>query len=132
MNKQSVAGWLVFLTFILTLSSFSQTRYTLSGTIRNGETGEALIGAMLMVKELPGTGVTSNAYGFYSLTFPEGSYTIFIQYLGYTTRKDTLHFYHDRLINFDLTPEPIKVGEVLVSGERTNANVTSTDIAVNK
>ena len=132
MKRHTRAGWLIFLTLILTLSSVSQTRYTLSGTIRNGETGEALIGAMLVVKELPGTGVTSNAYGFYSLTFPEGSYTILIQYLGYTTRKDTLKFYHNRLINFDLTPEPIRVGEVVVSGERTNANVTSTDIGVNK
>ena len=36
------------------------------------------------------------------------------------------------MINFDLKPEPIKVGEVVVSGERTNANVTSTEIGVNK
>jgi len=96
------------------------------------ETGEVLISATLLVKELPGVGVTSNAYGFYSLTFPEGSYTVLVQYLGFKTRKDTLIFNGNRLINYDLTPEPIKLGEVVVSGERSNANVTSTDIGVNK
>ena len=132
MEIKSLACWLIFLTFILALPSFSQNKYTLSGAIRNGENGEALIGATLLIKELPGVGVTSNAYGFYSLTFPEGSYTILVQYLGYKTRKDTLSFYNNRLINYNLTPEPIKLGEVVVSGERSNANVTSTDIAVNK
>ncbi len=132
MEIKSLACWLIFLTFILALPSFSQNKYTLSGAIRNGENGEALIGATLLIKELPGVGVTSNAYGFYSLTFPEGSYTILVQYLGYKTRKDTLRFYNNRLINYNLTPEPIKLGEVVVSGERSNANVTSTDIAVNK
>ncbi|MCX6121200.1 MAG: TonB-dependent receptor [Ignavibacteriales bacterium] len=132
MKQQSLTGWLILLTCIYTLSVVSQNRYTLSGTIRSGETGEALISATLLVKELPGVGVTSNAYGFYSLTFPEGSYTIFVQYLGFKTRKDTLHFSHNRLMNYDLTPEPITLGEVVVSGERSNANVTSTEIGVNK
>ena len=132
MKKQSLSIQLIILTFILTLPSVSQNRFTLSGTIRNGETGEVLIGATLLVKELPGVGVTSNAYGFYSLTFPEGTYTILVQYLGFKTRKDTLNFNDNRLINYDLTPEPIKLGEVVVSGERSNANVTSTEIGVNK
>ena len=132
MKPQSIAGRLIFLSFILALPAISQNKYTLSGTIKNRETGESLIGAILVVKELPGIGVTSNAYGFYSLTFPEGHYTILIQYIGFKTRKDTLNFYHDRLINFELTPEAIEVGEVVVSGEKTNANVTSTEIGVNK
>jgi hypothetical protein len=132
MKSSLLAAWLISLTALLALSSISQNRYTLSGTIRNGETGEALIGATLMVKELPWTGVTSNAYGFYSLSFPEGSYTIILQYVGFRIRRDTLNFHGNRVINFALTPEPIKLEEVVVSGERSNANVTSTEIAANK
>ena len=132
MEKQSFAFRLIFLTLIFILPAVSQNRYTLSGTIRNGETGEVLISATLLVKDLPGVGVTSNAYGFYSLTFPEGTYTILVQYLGFKTRMDTLVFNNNKLINYDLTPEPIKMGDVVVSGERSNVNVTSTDIGVNK
>jgi hypothetical protein len=132
MKQLSLAGWLILLTFIIAFPSISRNRYTLSGIIQSEETGEALIGATLLVKELPGIGVTSNAYGFYSLTFPEGSYTILVQYLGFKTRKDTLRFYDNRLINYGLTPEPIKLEDVVVSGERSNANVTSTEIGINK
>jgi hypothetical protein len=118
---------------LLSLSTaFAQTKYTISGTIKNTETGEALIGANLVVKELPGTGVASNAYGFYSLSIPEGNYTIIVQYLGLKTWKDTLLLHTNRIINYNLAPEPIRIGDVVVSAERTDANVTSTEISVNK
>ncbi len=112
--------------------AFTQTKQTMSGTIKNSETGEALIGATIVVKELPGVGVASNAYGFYSLTLPRGKYTVLTQYLGFKTATDTIMLDRDRIVNFNLFPQPIKVGEVVVSGERTNANVTSTGTSVKK
>lgn len=121
------------LCFILSHNpSFAQNRHTFSGTVRNGETGEALIGAAVIVKELPGTGVSSNAYGFYSLTLKEGTYTLLIQYLGFRTTTDTLILDRDRTLNIALTPEPIRIGEVVVSGERPNTNVTSTETSSNR
>jgi len=104
----------------------------MSGTVKNGETGEALIGAAVVVKELSGVGVVSNAYGFYSLTLPQGAYTILVQYLGFKTAADTIVLARDRIVNFNLLPQPIKIGEVVISGERTNANVTSTEVSAKK
>jgi len=104
----------------------------MSGTIKNGETGEALIGAAVVVKELSGVGVVSNAYGFYSLTLPQGTYTILVQYLGFKTAADTMVLDYDQIVNINLIPQPIKVGEVVISGERTNANVTSTEVGSKK
>lgn len=54
----------------------AQEKYTVSGTIKNAENGEAIIGAYVVVKELKNTGASSNAYGFYSLTIPGGRYTL--------------------------------------------------------
>ncbi len=110
----------------------AQQRYTISGTIRNGKNGEALIGAELLVKELPGTGVESNAYGFYSLTLPKGKYTIDVQYVGFRTQADSLVLDQDRVLNVDLDPEAVNLGEVVIVGERSNANVTSTETSTNK
>jgi hypothetical protein len=104
----------------------------MSGTVKNGETGEALIGAAVVVKELSGVGVVSNAYGFYSLTLPRETYTVLVQYLGFKTKIYLLLLDKDQIVNFELTPEPIKIGEVVVSGERTNANVTSTEVSAKK
>ncbi len=112
--------------------TFTQTKQTMSGTVKNGETGEALIGAAVVVKELSGVGVVSNAYGFYSLTLPLGTYTMLVQYLGFKTAADTIVLDHNQIVNFNLLPQPIKVGEVVISGERTNANITSTEVSAQK
>ena len=118
--------------FIICPSAYAQTRHTLSGTIESAQTGETLIGANIVVTELKGVGAASNAYGFFSLTIPEGRYTILVQYLGFKTLRDTIVLDQDRTVNYELTPEPIKVREVVVSGQRTNTNVTSTEMATNK
>lgn len=113
-------------------ASVAQSRFTLSGSVKNAETGEALIGANIVVKELPGVGTSSNAYGFYSLTLPKGRYTFLVQFLSFKVKTDSLVLDHDVTMNFELTPEPIKLQEVVVTGERTDKNVTSTEMSSNK
>ncbi len=110
----------------------SQNRYTLNGTVKNGDDGEILIGAYVVVKELKGVGAASNAYGYYSLTIPEGKYTLLIQYLGFRMLADTVLVNRNQTLNFDLKPEAIRVGEVVVSGERSDEHVTSTEMSANK
>jgi hypothetical protein len=132
MKTLAVVITILFLLHLLNSITFSQTKQTISGIVKNGETGEALIGAAVVVKELSGVGVVSNAYGFYSLTLPRETYTILVQYLGFKTKIFSLLLDKDQIVNFELTPEPIKVGEVVVSGERTNANVTSTEVSAEK
>jgi hypothetical protein len=113
-------------------SAAAQEKFTFSGTVRSVQSGEALIGANIIVRELKNVGAATNAYGYYSLTVPRGTYTLLIQYLGFRTKIDTLALNEDRTVNVDLTPEPIRVQEVVVSGERTNRNVTSTEMSTNK
>jgi hypothetical protein len=110
----------------------AQDKYTLNGTIKSAENGEILIGAYVIVKELKGVGSSSNAYGFYSLTIPEGRYTLWAGYMGFRTHADTVLVNHSQTLNFELTPEAIKVGEVVISGERSDANVTSTRMSASK
>jgi hypothetical protein len=110
----------------------AQTQYTLSGSIKNGETGEALIAAEVFVKDLHGAGALSNSYGFYSLTLPAGTYTLTIQYLGFKVLTDSVTLDRSQTKNFELTPEPIKFGEVVVSADRSNTNVTSTEMSASK
>ena len=108
-----------------------ERQVTLHGTIRNAESGEVLIGATVLVRDLRGVGAVSNAYGFYSLTVPSGRHIIVVQYLGFKTRVDTLDSDADALMNVNLPTEPISLGEVVVSGERSNANVTSSEMGTN-
>lgn len=62
------------------VSNTSQ-KYSLHGTIKAEKTGETLIGASVSVDGYS-AGTMSNEYGFYSLTLPEGKYTIQISVIG--------------------------------------------------
>lgn len=56
--------------------------YTISGFLKDKETGDNLISAAISVSGT-NTGTTSNEYGFYSLTLPKGKYSIDISYVGF-------------------------------------------------
>ena len=58
-------------------------RYTISGYIRDKETGERLIGASVYISGTP-FGAITNAYGYYSLTLEQGGYSIKYAFMGYT------------------------------------------------
>jgi AcrR family transcriptional regulator len=72
----------IFLAIALFANTFvfaqTQQKFTISGTIKDSASGEQLIGVIVEVKELPGTGEATNQYGFYSLTLKEGTYTLHI------------------------------------------------------
>jgi outer membrane receptor for ferrienterochelin and colicin len=61
----------------------AQNKYTLSGTITDRNSGEALIGAT--IRELrSGKGAVTNTFGFYSLTLPAtDTILISVSYVGY-------------------------------------------------
>jgi hypothetical protein len=65
--------YLLSLTLCLIVTSLlAQDKYTLSGYVKDNETGEYLIGATVYLKENL-KGVSTNQYGFYSLTIEEGT-----------------------------------------------------------
>jgi TonB dependent receptor/CarboxypepD_reg-like domain/TonB-dependent Receptor Plug Domain len=132
MSSPFLSFFFVAIFFVVTPNAAtSQINHTFSGTIKSAETGEALIGASILVKELKTVGVSSNAYGFYSLTIPEGTYTFVVQFIGFQTRADIVTLDKDQTIDFSLSPEILKVGEVIVTADRSNKNVTSTEMGSN-
>ena len=59
---------------------------TISGFVRDAKNGETLTGAVIYPKENPAIGITSNSYGYFSLTLPTGKYSLIVQFLGYKTK----------------------------------------------
>lgn len=110
-----------FFTFLLFLLAVSigqaQNTYTLSGYIKDGKTGETLIGANVYNVMNNGEGTTTNNYGFYSLTLKEGTYKIVYNYLGYQDQAFEIKFDKDINLNVDLS-EGIELKEVVVSAEK--------------
>ncbi|WP_298535319.1 TonB-dependent receptor [uncultured Algibacter sp.] len=104
---------------ILSKQKTQKTNYTISGIIKDAETGETLLGANIIVDD-EGKGATTNEYGFYSLTLPEGIYTLQISYLGYTSKKEVLELKHNIKQNFELQPSPDMLDEVVITSGNTN------------
>jgi hypothetical protein len=77
----------LFLLFAFT--SFSQEKFTLSGTVSDSTKGEELINATIKVKG-QNIGTQSNEYGFYSITLPAGTYTFVFVTIGYDAKEATV------------------------------------------
>lgn len=113
---------LLFASFLLLNLAWSQEKATLSGTIKDGGTGEELIGAILKVKG-QNIGAQTNEYGFYSITLPVGTYTFVITSSGYVTQEETVDLTTNKQLDLQLLEEGTELEEVVISTERQDANI---------
>ncbi len=100
---------------MISLVTLTQTKYTLSGFVRDSLSGESLIGATVQVQE--DGSVSSNQYGFYSLTLPKGNYTILVSFAGYQLQQLTIQLDKNINRNFQLLPRGA-LQEVIVSSKK--------------
>ena len=125
-------GLVAAMFFLWGLSLSGQNRYTISGYVRDAKTGEELIGASIGVNELPTVGTATNSYGFYSLTIPQGKYTLTVRLVGYDILSFPLDLTGNLRHNFELTEKVTELNEVVVSAEKRNDNVTKNQMGVEK
>ena len=119
-----------FIAFLLFVSipvlSFAQKKVTLSGYMRDAESGESLINATIFIKELQEAAQT-NAYGFYSITMPAGTYTVIYAYVGYGTQTDTFALVDSKAYNAELHNKSM-MKEVEIRSARKDENVKNTEM----
>lgn len=122
--------------FALLLSSFQlfAQKYTISGSVRDSSNGEDLFGAAVIVKELSNVGTLTNAYGFYSLSLKEGTYTLVYRSSGFQTKEISIELNKNIEKNIELSiPADVQqIEEVKVSAEKENENITSSGMNVTK
>jgi hypothetical protein len=108
-----------------------QKKYTLSGYVRDVETGEDLPGAQVILLQAK-TGANCNAYGFYSLSLPEGEYDVVVRYIGFD--EDSLHIslHADLTRNFELRETSVDLETVEITDDAEAENVKGTDMSVEK
>ena len=117
---------------VLVLKEKQDPKYTLSGYIRDAETGEELIGATVTIKELQTTGAVTNAYGFYSITLPKGNYTVVAQYIGYKVQTREIALTGNIKNDFVVEPNISELEEVVVTAEKKGADIEAPEMSVNK
>lgn len=114
---------------ICSLGVFAQ-KHTISGYIKDIDTGEELIGANVIVKD-KNTGTTTNTYGFYTLSLPDGAYEIIFSFIGYSEITENINLKSNKTINISLESAAYITQEVIVSSER-KANIEDSKMSVIK
>ncbi len=109
-----------------------QQKFTISGSIKDAKNGEDMIGVLVAIKELPNVAVATNEYGYFSISLPQGKYTITIQYLGYENINQEIDLNKSTKIDFKLKEKSQLVDEVVVTSKKENENVTQNQMGVTK
>ncbi|MCU0422216.1 MAG: TonB-dependent receptor [Bacteroidia bacterium] len=128
--------WLIIITLSATLPLFTSaqnTKHSISGYVKDAATGEELIGVTILVKEL-NTGTSSNVYGFYSLSLPDGAYNLTFSYVGFSVKTIPVNLKGGNItLNVELTEDKRTLKEAVITTDKADAtNVESTKMSVVK
>ncbi|RPD41684.1 TonB-dependent receptor [Chitinophaga barathri] len=112
-------------------SSAQQQRFTISGYVKDAQSGESLIGISI---GKPGTsvGTVTNEYGFYSLTLPAGTHEIQFSYMGYTAQKFTVNLTSNKRHDIKLAQSDRQLNEVVITSKQQEKNINTLNTSVNK
>ena len=120
--------FLVAIVMLWQLSLAGQQKFVLSGHITDAGTGEDLPGATVLVDGLANLGTATNSYGFYSITIAGGKHSVRYQFVGYTTKTVDIDLTGNKKLDVELTEQSYELGNIVVTGERPDRNVTSIEI----
>lgn len=112
----------LFLSTAIILFFFSNIQaqkndFTLSGILKDSSTGEVLIGALVFVKEPEPIGISTNEYGFYSISLKSGRYKVIYSFTGYINDTVSLDLKNDLRIDKSLKPFLYSTEEISVTDD---------------
>lgn len=94
-------------------------KITIGGIIHEKVNGEVLIGAHIRLQGTP-FGAVTNAYGYYSLSVPQGTYQMAVSYLGFKGVLVGIQPDRDTTMDIEMEDATLDMKEVeIVSGENS-------------
>ncbi|NBT86783.1 MAG: TonB-dependent receptor [Flavobacteriaceae bacterium] len=130
-RKNRLFSGLFALLFCLGIvNAFGQQEYTISGVVTDLNTGETLIGVNVLIPELR-AGVITNAYGFYSITLPQGAHELIYSTLGYTFERRSIELNASMVIDVALGENAEELDEVVIKADVEALDITTPQMSVN-
>jgi hypothetical protein len=123
--------YLLILSLLITLMANLSGQVTISGYVRDAETGEDLIGVTIFDK-LTAKGAITNAYGFYSITMDTDTMDLRITYVGYKTIYEKISLEATKRMDFKMTPDIATLEDIVIRADRflVEEEVQSTEMGV--
>lgn len=99
---------------------------TLTGYVRNSQTGEPVIGASVYI-ESPSIGASTDALGLFSLTIPRGKHTLKVKSIGMRDTYRRIVLYGDGKLDIEMQESVMALKEVSITAGK-DANVAGTQM----
>ncbi|MFN8114826.1 MAG: TonB-dependent receptor [Bacteroidia bacterium] len=90
----------ILLSCSLIIKAQDSSKVILSGSIKDSESGEALIGASIMAKS--GVGAVADIEGNFTLALPKGDYVLEVSMLGYSKFTQKIKLYSNKRLEIKL------------------------------
>ncbi len=104
------------------------TKATIQGKITDGINGNPLPGATLYIDKLK-LGVITDKNGNFNILAPVGEHTVRLTFMGYEEYFQKIKLVSNGTLNLELYEKSIKLGEVVISAEKAEINVTGTQMS---
>ncbi|EAZ95205.1 outer membrane protein [Flavobacteria bacterium BAL38] len=117
--------------FFFSLLGFGQEKVILSGVASDTNNNETLIGVSVYISEL-NIGTYTNEYGFYSISVPQGNYTVQVSYVGFETILEKIEINQNVKKNFSLKESNQELKEVVITKNIYRTNIKKPEMSVNK
>lgn len=104
---------------IISSLSLAAQQFTISGYVRDGASGESLIGSTVN-QYGKSNGTIVNVHGFYSLTLPKDSVTLLFSYVGFEQQLIKLFLDRDTTLTISLNSSNL-LNDVTVSATKADA-----------
>lgn len=112
---------------LLSLQGFSQITGVIRGSVKDKNTQEAIVGAVIAI-DGTGNGATSDIEGNYKINLPVGTHNLKASYLGYTSLikyNISVSSGNAQTVNFELETVSSELSEVTVSFDKGKSAVAT-------
>ena len=111
------------------LSAQKKEMFTLSGQVRSAASNESLIAVTVFIPEL-NTGVSTNKYGFYSVSLETGTYTLEISSIGYRKHTEIVNLLENQRLDVYLEAHVEELEEVVITENIEQLNIRNPQMSI--
>lgn len=95
----------------------------ITGTVREANSGEPILGASVLLPELE-LGTVTDINGHYSLQIPAGSYFLRVKAVNNSEINEVRDFTQDGEMNLDLFSKTLELEDVVITGRSADENIS--------
>ncbi|MCB9018558.1 MAG: TonB-dependent receptor [Paludibacteraceae bacterium] len=133
MNISKTILFFFFLSIYSWTMAQNNSRTTFSGSVKDAESKEALIGVSVFINEIKG-GAATDINGKFKIPIGNGTYHVVISYIGYKTIKKEIEVKNAQpiVLNIKMETDNQELDEVVVTGRKKDANISEAIMSAQK